>query len=182
MWNPDLYHRAWDFAAAAHGAKDQRTPDKDYPYIYHIGMVVFETAGALAQETFTQPNLAIQCALLHDVIEDTAVTHDQISKQFGTDVAAGVLALTKYRQVGNKQAQMADSLRRIQQQPREVWLVKLADRIANLQAPPSHWSNVKRSAYRTEAMTIHEALRPASPYLAARLSQRITSYKQYIQD
>ena len=48
-------------------------------------------------------------------------------------------------------AQMADSLARIKQQPKEVWLVKLADRSANLGKPPHYWSAEKILAYRQEA-------------------------------
>lgn len=45
-----------------------------------------------------------------------------------------------------KKLQMQDSLRRIKSQPREVWMVKMADRITNLQPPPGHWSEEKDSS------------------------------------
>ena len=71
---------------------------------------------------------------------------------------------------------MTDSLRRILLQPREVWMVKLADRINNLQPPPSHWKDPKIAAYRAEAIQIVEALGPASPYLEGRLRAKIAAY------
>jgi GTP diphosphokinase / guanosine-3',5'-bis(diphosphate) 3'-diphosphatase len=71
---------------------------------------------------------------------------------------------------------MADSLRRIKLQPREVWLVKLADRIVNLQPPPEHWQADKIAAYRAEARVILAALGEASPLLAARLAEKIEAY------
>jgi guanosine-3',5'-bis(diphosphate) 3'-pyrophosphohydrolase len=71
---------------------------------------------------------------------------------------------------------MADSLARIRAQPREVWLVKLADRIVNLGPPPTDWSTDKRRAYQAEARGILTALAEASPYLADRLNARIAAY------
>jgi (p)ppGpp synthase/HD superfamily hydrolase len=43
--------------------------------------------------TYTNADLAIQCALLHDVIEDTPTTCQEVEQQFGAAVAKGVLAL-----------------------------------------------------------------------------------------
>ncbi|MEZ4637992.1 MAG: hypothetical protein R2856_24035 [Caldilineaceae bacterium] len=71
---------------------------------------------------------------------------------------------------------MTDSLHRIQQQPHEVWLVKLADRIVNLQPPPPHWHAAKIAAYREEARTILAVLGPADAYLAQRLAEKIKIY------
>jgi len=57
---------------------------------------------------------------------------------------------------------MPDSLRRIQTQPPEVWVVKMADRITNLQPPPVSWSRDKIAAYRAQAGVILRELAPAS--------------------
>jgi (p)ppGpp synthase/HD superfamily hydrolase len=75
---------------------------------------------------------------------------------------------------------MADSLRRLRDQPREVQLVKLADRITNLAPPPAHWSADKRRAYRAEAVTIADTLGDASPTLQARLRARIAAYAAFV--
>ena len=180
MWNQDLYTQAWHFAAEAHGRENQTYPGNNYPYIFHVGMVAMETMAALAEESYTHPDLAVQCALLHDVIEDTAVTYEQIKNEFGSAVANGVLALTKNPAVGDKPAQMADSLTRIQEQSHEIWIVKLADRISNLQAPPHYWGKEKTIRYRDEAQLIYNALSPASPFLAKRLASKIEGYQEYI--
>ncbi len=71
---------------------------------------------------------------------------------------------------------MADSLRRIRDCPAAVWMVKLADRIANLGPPPRSWSPAKRLAYRDEARVIADALGSSSPFLDARLRARIEAY------
>lgn len=55
-------------------------------------------------------------------------------------------------------------------------MVKLADRITNLGPPPPQWSAEKRASYKAEAQRIHDALGAASPFLAARLRERIAAY------
>ena len=95
---------------------------------------------------------------------------------FGEEVAQGVNALTKDESVA-KADRMADALRRIQQQRREVWMVKLADRITNLEPAPPHWSADKRAAYRAEAQVIVKALGQAHAGLAARLNEKISQYE-----
>ena len=59
-------------------------------------------------------------------------------------------------------------------------MVKMADRITNLSAPPFYWTREKRLAYQAEARLIYEDLYPAHPLLAARLKAKIESYTQYI--
>ncbi|MBN1581335.1 MAG: bifunctional (p)ppGpp synthetase/guanosine-3',5'-bis(diphosphate) 3'-pyrophosphohydrolase, partial [Anaerolineae bacterium] len=76
-----------------------------------------------------------------------------------------------------KAQQMQDSLQRIVQRPVEVWMVKLADRIANLSPPPHYWSRDKRAHYRDEARDIHAALHQASAYLGQRLLDKIDEYE-----
>jgi (p)ppGpp synthase/HD superfamily hydrolase len=71
----------------------------------------------------------MQVAILHDTIEDTDATYDDLSDKFGSRVADGVLALTKDSTLPSKSAKMADSLQRIEAQPIEIAIVKLCDRI-----------------------------------------------------
>ena len=75
---------------------------------------------------------------------------------------------------------MLDSLKRIKQQPKEVWAVKMADRICNLYAPPFYWTNEKKKTYREEAMLIHRELKDGNAYLAERLGRKIEEYRAYI--
>jgi len=184
-WSQDAYIAAWRFAAEAHWSDSHRqcVPGTDLPYLLHVGMVAMEVIAALAREAGVDGDLAVQCALLHDTLEDTATEYDELVAAFGPAVADGVRALTKDPAIGadlpkpqRKARQMADSLERIRQQPKAVWMVKLADRITNLQPPPAHWSPEKVDAYRAEARTIHTALSGASPLLEARLAEKIAGY------
>lgn len=176
-WSQDTYMRAYIFAAHAH--LGQRVPGTEISYLMHLSIVSMEVIAALREEPGRDQDLAVQCALLHDVIEDTDITRDQVAAAFGEAVAEGVSALTKSDAIP-KQDRMADSLARIARQPPEIGMVKLADRICNLQPPPAHWPRDKRVAYRAEAGQILQALGPASPYLAARLQHKIDAYGAYL--
>ncbi len=177
-WSQDEYIRAYRFAAIAH--QGQSVPGTDLPYIVHPALVCMEVIAALVAEQGHDENLAVQCALLHDVIEDTSVTYEQVQQEFGGAVADGVLALSKNPTLP-KQSQMQDSLQRIQEQPQEIWLVKLADRISNLQPPPHYWTQDKIIAYRQEAIQIHDTLSAASQFLSARLAAKIEAYLRHIE-
>lgn len=184
-WSQDLYISAYRFAAEAHwnSKKQQLVPGTDIPYLMHFTLVAMEVIAALENEPDLDGNLAIQCALLHDTIEDTDATYEKLVESFGLAVADGVQALSKDEAIGNnmpkqkrKDLQMSDSLERVRKQPREIWIVKMADRITNLQPPPKHWTPEKINRYREEARIIHSSLREGSGYLAARLFKKINDY------
>ena len=178
VWNQDNYIKAWNFASSVHNG--QLLPTSDIPYINHLGLVAMETMSGIANsENIASPDLAVLYALLHDSIEDTNCSFEDIKNEFGSDVANGVMALTKNTDLPTKEDQMLDSLNRIQDQPKEVWMVKLSDRITNLQPPPKHWDKSKIAKYRSEAILILEVLGSANDYLAKRLRMKIENYAQY---
>jgi (p)ppGpp synthase/HD superfamily hydrolase len=174
-WSPDRYLAAHRFAAAAHHG--QTLPSSPLPYILHPTWVAMEVTAALAQEGGRDGDFAVACALLHDVLEDTSVGFGELACRFGRPVAEGVDALSKRETMfPERETCMADTLRRIRTQPAEVAMVKLADRIVNLQPPPAHWEPARVAAYRREAQAILKALEGASPWLARRLADRIAAY------
>ncbi|WP_432736148.1 HD domain-containing protein [Maridesulfovibrio sp. FT414] len=175
MWNPDKYMRAWNFACARHAG--QKVPGSNLPYVNHVGNVAMEVLVAVVAEEFHYSDLAVQCALLHDTVEDTETSLEEIQAIFGDDVAAGVSALTKSKDFPDKRSGMLDSLKRIKQCPREVWIVKLADRVVNLQPPPHYWTVEKIAAYRAEAELILNELGDASEVLGKRLRGKIDGYE-----
>jgi len=178
QWSQDKYVAALKYAAAAH--LDQKIPGSDLPYVVHAAMVAMEVIRVLQVEDGIDGDLAVQCALLHDVIEDAGKTYGDLEKAFGKKVADGVLALTKSSRIESKSEKMADSLARIKAQSREISMVKMADRIVNLQPPPTDWSTEKRSKYREEAIQIYDSLKSSSVVLAGRLAAKIAEYKAYI--
>jgi guanosine-3',5'-bis(diphosphate) 3'-pyrophosphohydrolase len=87
----------------------------------------------------------------------------------------GVKALTKNDTLPKEEC-MSDSLRRIKQQSKEVWAVKLANRITNRQLPPAHWRREKIKQYRKEAQIIYDELKDGNAYLAERLKSEISKH------
>ena len=179
MFSQENYIEVLNFAAFAHG--EQKTP-KDLPYIAHITCVAMEVINACEKSSLDEEkaNLAISCALLHDVIEDANITYDELYMKFGEKVANGVEALTKDKTIASKQEQMKDSIERLLTQPYEVQMVKLADRITNLGIPPKHWDNDKIKKYQKEASLILSCLGNSNIYLAERLKEKIENYNKYI--
>jgi (p)ppGpp synthase/HD superfamily hydrolase len=179
LWSQEKYIAALKYAADAH--LGQKAPGSDLPYVVHVAMVAMEIVAALQAEEGRDGDLTIQCALLHDVIEDAGKSYDDLQKTFGRGVAEGVLALTKINTLKSKAEKMADSLNRIKAQPSEIAMVKLADRIVNLQPPPAYWTAKKRRDYREEAMKILDSLGEASAFLSKRLSEKIERYSFFIE-
>jgi (p)ppGpp synthase/HD superfamily hydrolase len=176
-WSQDLYIKAYRFAAEAH--RWQKVPGTHLPYIMHLSFAVMEILAVAAVEDIGDANLAMQSALLHDVLEDTWMRDEKLRREFGDAVAQGVLALTLNRSLPRAE-QMPECLIRIRLQPREIWMVKLADRITNLQPPPRHWSKARVRDYHQEAQVILAALKDASPFLAERLRVKINEYAAFV--
>jgi (p)ppGpp synthase/HD superfamily hydrolase len=170
----DAYDKAWQFAAKVHTG--QKLPGSYLPYLTHIGWVVGEILISFQHETISDPILIIQCAILHDVIEDTSIGHQELSEKFGSIVADGVMALTKNIALPKDQ-RMMDSLERILSQPEEVGMVKLADRISNLRTPPSFWDYQKITEYIEESNSIIAMLGKTSLYFSERIKMKLRNYQ-----
>lgn len=179
MFSQDVYLKALNYASKAHG--EQKTP-KGFPYLNHLSSVTMEVIHACVKSSLDEnkSNLAISCALLHDIIEDTDVTYDDLYTDFSPEIANGVEALTKDKSLDSKQEQMRDSIEKLMNQPYEVQMVKLADRVTNLSTPPKHWNNEKKKKYLKEAKFILSCLKNSNIYLSQRLEEKIEDYKKYI--
>jgi len=175
MYNQDNITKAWFFASRVHNG--QLYPGEKLPYLTHLGNVMMEVMAVAS--LLKNAELAICCAILHDTIEDTSVTYDELVENFSVEVADGVLALTKNETLATKREQMLDSLERIKQQPKEIWVVKMADRVSNLGEPPHYWKNEKVKAYRDEAQIILDYLGEANEVVSERLRGKIEDYKKY---
>ena len=183
-WAIDELQDIWKLASNLHDGQKYGGQEKGQKieYINHIGSVTFEILKAIEIDNTLNSDLSIKCAILHDTIEDTKLTIEEVENRFGKNVANGVLALTKKEQDDTVKDKMLDSLARIKKQPKEVWAVKMADRICNLYAPPFYWSNDKKKAYLEEAKIIHEELKEGSSYLANRLLEKIEKYNFFIDE
>jgi (p)ppGpp synthase/HD superfamily hydrolase len=161
------------FAAEAHVFKP--IPGKRRSYLEHLALTFMEVIAALEAEPGHYENLAVQCAWLHDVLEDTPRKYDDLMIKFGKEVADGVQALSKNKRV-KRGDQMTDLIDRVLKQPPEISMVKLADRITHLRPPPDRWDRKKIEDYRKDACLILERLGHCNPYLAARMKAKIDAY------
>lgn len=184
QWSIDELQDTWQLASKLHDGQKYGGQEKGQKveYINHIGSVTFEMLKAVEIDTSLNSDLSIKCAILHDTIEDTQLTIEEVENRFGKTVANGVMALTKKENDDTIKDKMLDSLARIKEQPKEVWAVKMADRICNLYAPPFYWSNDKKKAYAEEAKIIHRELKDGSSYLAIRLMEKIEKYADYFEE
>jgi len=173
------YQKAILFAAQKHVDKVQTIPGTKIPYVVHLSNVAMEILMAAPHTPDFNLNFAVQVALLHDTLEDTNTSFEELTHVFDKEVAEAVAALTKndHLPVADK---MLDSLHRITQLSKEVWAVKLADRITNLQIPPAHWNHAKKQQYHREALIILEKLQGGNAYLEQRLAHKIQAYTSYL--
>jgi GTP pyrophosphokinase len=123
-----LITRAYHLAHAAHEGQVRRSGD---PYIQHP-LAVATILAKLGLDDIT-----LSAALLHDAVEDTGVTLDEVAADFGADVAAIVDGVTKLDRVSfdSKEAQQAATMRKMlvaMAKDIRVLLIKLADRLHNM--------------------------------------------------
>ncbi len=124
----DLIRRAGEAAIAAHEGQLRRTGE---PYVTHPIAV----AGIVAELGLDAPTIA--AALLHDAVEDTGMTIDTLTRDFGEQVAAVVDGVTKLDRLefDSKEAQQAATIRKMFIAMARDWrvlLIKLADRLHNM--------------------------------------------------
>jgi len=130
QFTSDLVERALRLAARCH--RDQHRKGSDLPYITHpIGVVLI-----LMQAGFHDDQL-LATALLHDVVEDTAYTTEQLATEFPSTVVDAVHHLTerKLDEQDNKrswQDRKNEHLSQIEQAPLDVRAIVLADKLHNL--------------------------------------------------
>lgn len=122
-----LIEKARVFATAAHGAVGQKRKYTGQPYIVHPLAVSRIVASVVAD-----PEI-IAAALLHDVVEDTSVTLEDISSEFGSRVASLVESLTDISRPedGNRETRKSIDRNHIVNASPEAKTVKLADLIDN---------------------------------------------------
>ena len=123
----ELIIRAYNFALKAH--QDQKRNSGD-PYFIHV----FETAKNLAR--YEMDATTIAAGFLHDVLEDTACTEEELTAEFGPEIVELVKGVTKLGHVKYKGSiRHVESLRKFLMalaQDYRVLMIKLADRLHNL--------------------------------------------------
>jgi GTP diphosphokinase / guanosine-3',5'-bis(diphosphate) 3'-diphosphatase len=123
----ELIKKAYEFAERAHAGQKRLSGE---PYFIHV----FETAKILAQ--FGMDAQTIAAGLLHDVLEDTKITEEEMKKEFGEDIVFLVKGVTKLGTLKYRgDERHAESLRKFfvaMTNDLRVVIIKFADRLHNL--------------------------------------------------
>lgn len=175
MWDSKIVNEALMFATEKHKNQNMYYPS-EMPYSAHIfGVTLNAIKYGESVEQEINFDYLVCMALLHDTLEDTDTTFDELSERFGEKIAKGVLALTKNENLP-KEMQMKDSIERIKKQPIEVWIVKLSDRLFNMRGIVPTWGKEKLLKYKVEAQYICDELGGASEKLKQDLQKSIDNY------
>ena len=157
--------KAIAFAADKH--RDQRRKDANAsPYINHP----IALANVLANEGGIDDEAVLVAAILHDTIEDTETTPEELTAVFGPQVTATVLDVTDDKSL-DKHVRKQRQIEHAPHISKEAKLVKLADKICNLRdilaSPPADWSPERKQGYFDWAAKVVAGVRGVHPELEA---------------
>jgi guanosine-3',5'-bis(diphosphate) 3'-pyrophosphohydrolase len=157
--------KAMAFAADKH--RNQRRKDEEAsPYINHP----IALANVLANEAGIEDERTLLTAVLHDTIEDTETTEQELLRLFGKDVADLVMEVTDDKTLPKAERKRLQ-VEHAAHASRRAKLVKLADKICNLRdiatSPPVDWSLERKQEYFDWAKAVVDGLRGVHPGLEA---------------
>jgi hypothetical protein len=164
----NLVARAQDFAVNAHRRIDQRRKYSGQPYDAHLKAVA-DIVGSVTDD----PEV-IAAAWLHDTLEDTPATYEQLESEFGERVAHLVAELTDVSRPtdGNRAVRKAIDRRYLARASSRAKTVKLADLIDNCSDIVKHDPKFGR-VFVTEAAALLEVLEDGNPRLLARARKKV---------
>ncbi len=160
-----VFVKAVAFAADKH--RTQRRKDADAsPYINHP----IALANVLANEGGVTDVVVLSAAVLHDTIEDTNTTAEELTAIFGPKITATVLDVTDDKSL-DKHVRKQRQIEHAPHISKEAKLVKLADKICNLRdilaSPPADWSPERKQGYFDWAAKVVAGVRGVHPELEA---------------
>jgi len=147
----DIIDRAYIYSARVHDGQMRLSGE---PYLSHP----LEVAGILADMQLDAVSIA--AGLLHDVIEDTHATEEDLEQIFGRDVVQIVAGVTKLSKLtfNSSQARQAESIRKMllaMANDIRVILIKLADRLHNMRTLQYHKNEGKKKQISKETLDIY---------------------------
>ena len=149
-YDMEMLDKAYHLAERAHDGQFRRSGE---PYICHPLHVAMQLVD-LGMDTES-----LAAALMHDVVEDTSVTLDELESQFGADVAHMVDGVTKLTKIkfSSVEEQQAENLRKMlmaMSQDVRVMIIKLCDRLHNMRTGDA-WPEQKRRDKALETMEVY---------------------------
>src|ERR1700693_3182874 len=169
-----VLNRAYVYSMKAHGAQLRASGD---PYFCHP----VEVAGLLAQMKLD--TASIVTGLLHDTVEDTVATLDDIERLFGPEILRLVDGVTKLSRIElqSDQTKQAENFRKLvlaMSEDIRVLLVKLADRLHNMQTLRFIKDAEKRRRIARETMDIYVPLAELRPDARASIVARLAFLRE----
>jgi guanosine-3',5'-bis(diphosphate) 3'-pyrophosphohydrolase len=157
--------RAADFAARQHVAQ-RRKGEAAEPYVNHL----VEVAALLAEATGGNDVVLLMGGLLHDTIEDTDATYEDLADRFGDDVAELVREVTDDKSL-KKEERKRLQIENTPKKSRRAKLLKIADKTSNLRglvrSPPTGWSAERLRDYVVWAEQVVKSCRGLNEKLEA---------------
>jgi len=168
------------YASRAHA---KQVTFEDLPYMTHVVGVTTEVIHACIASNLSdkKTDFAITVSLLHDTIEKTRTTYDDILEKYGYEIAQGVDSMTKNYDL-EKEEQFEDNMKRLLAQPVEIQMIKLADRVNNLCIEPEIWDYDEIESYVKESKAIYVCLKDSNDFLAKRLIEKIIEFEKYLEE
>lgn len=171
--------KAMRFSAEKHS--DQRRKDsRSSPYINHP----IQVAETLWKVGGIQDRSVLVAAILHDTIEDTDATPEEIKREFGDEVLGLVLEVTDDKSLPKeirKQLQIENAAKKSP----KAKLLKLADKLCNIQdlvhSPPSNWSLKRRREYLAWSEKVVQGVRGTNRELEARYDEVLQEGKRLLE-
>ena len=163
----DAIHMILKAAAfAAYKHRDQRRKDvKATPYINHP----LALAQALCEEGGIYDPSILSAALLHDTIEDTETTYEELVEHFGKPIANIVLEVSDDKSLP-KEVRKQRQVEKAARASEAAQQVKIADKLCNLRdilsSPPNEWSAERKDKYFDWAKSVVDQIRDANSGLA----------------
>ena len=153
------------FAAERHKGQ-KRKGEAAEPYVNHL----IEVAELIARSSNLLDANLVMAGFLHDTVEDTDVTPQELEQRFGKDVTALVMEVTDDKSLPKEQRKALQVQTAHKKSPRAQTL-KLADKISNLRAlistPPSNWPTQRKRDYFVWARNVVSELSDPNPILKA---------------
>ena len=160
-----LLARAADYAARQHIAQ-RRKGEAAEPYINHLT----EVSALLAEATDGADVVLLMGGLLHDTLEDTDATYEDLVQRFGPEVAALVAEVTDDKSL-RKDERKRLQIEKTASKSRRAKLLKLADKTSNLRSlvrsPPSGWAEERLREYVVWAEAVVRSCRGLNAVLEA---------------
>src|SRR5947209_16042035 len=169
---------AAQFAAEKH-AEQKRKGVSGEPYINHL----IEVAGLIAQSSGAVDENLIMAALLHDTVEDTGTTAEELEARFGPDVTSLVLEVTDDKSLP-KETRKALQVQNAPRKSVRAQILKLADKISNLRSilerPPADWSFERKRQYFDWARQVVDGLTSPNARLKAEFDRLYALFDEVI--